>query len=61
MLSSEHKTEILIVGAIKPIKDAVVMIAQDEKMSVSEWLRSPIVGGLRGRGQLQALSRSAGR
>jgi hypothetical protein len=60
MLGSEHKTEILIVGAIKPI-EAAVMIAQDEKMSVSEWLRSPIVGGLRGRGQLQALSRSAGR
>ena len=52
MRGLEHKTEMLAVRVTKPIKDAVVMVAQSEGVDVSEWMRSLIISELRKRGAL---------
>jgi hypothetical protein len=56
MRGSEHKTEMLAVRVTRPIRDAVVAVAQADGVDVSELLRSLIVGELRRRGALPDLN-----
>ena len=56
MRGSEHKTEMLAVRVTRPIREAVVAVAQADGVDVSELLRSLIVGELRRRGALPDLN-----
>jgi hypothetical protein len=56
MRGSEHKTEMLAVRITRPIRDAVVAVAQADGVDVSELLRSLIVSELRKRGALPDLN-----